>query len=140
MEEEDAAAEARPWCVYAEDLSPLPELPSARAALYSLDAPLLLAHALRLSASAEGGRSVGASDYAASFDLALAELSRLAGASKTMKVEEVKAWIKGHADPEAASLAARLGKMSKIRNGRAHVDHLLVVAVADMVSRRGRRR
>jgi len=52
-----------------------------------------------------------------------------------MKVEKIKEWIKEHDDSEADSLAARLGRMSRVRNGRTHADLLLVDAVSKMVER-----
>jgi len=69
------------------------------------------------------------------YEHVLTGISRLAGRTKTMKVEEAKTWIRGHEDAEALKLATRLGKLSQRRNGRIHQDWLLLEAVAEMVTR-----
>lgn len=78
------------------------------------------------------GDSQSVSDH---YEQVLAGISSLAGSCKTMKVEAAKEWIRNFDDMEAKSLASRLGKMSKMRNGKVHGDWLLLDAVEAMVSR-----
>ena len=69
------------------------------------------------------------------YEQVLAGISRLAGCTVTMKIEEAKEWVRSHDDFEAQKLAARLSRLSQRRNGRVHQDWLLLDAVQQMAAR-----
>jgi len=98
----------------------------------AVEVALLGAVALDRGGTDAGEQKQDVHDY---YEHVLTGISRLAGRTKTMKVEEAKTWIRGHEDAEALKLATRLGKLSQRRNGRIHQDWLLLEAVAEMVTK-----
>ncbi len=58
----------------------------------------------------------------------LTQISKLAGSAKKLRVEEAKTWLRATFEHEGNRLGSRLGKISKVRNGLAHVDDMLVEA------------